>query len=76
MRKAPPKKTIGQFMKELEEQNLTLADWARERQLDLNVVYMVARGRAIGRRGKSRAVLQAMGIALPPMRSCPVERAA
>tara|TARA_B100001105_G_scaffold252807_1_gene245117 strand:- start:10360 stop:10599 length:240 start_codon:yes stop_codon:yes gene_type:complete len=67
MRKITPPKTLEMFLKELEAQNKTVAEWARERNLDLNVVYMVVRGRAVGRRGKCRQAMHAMGIQLPPM---------
>jgi gp16 family phage-associated protein len=55
------------FLRDLAQEKKTIADWSRERGFDMNDVYMVVRGASIGKRGKSRAILEAMGIELPPM---------
>lgn len=61
------KKTVDQFLLELEKENITLAEWSRRNDLDMQAVYTVCNGRALGRRGKTRAVMEAMGLPLPPM---------
>lgn len=66
-RPLPKSKSIDGFLAELQEQNKTVACWARERGLALHDVYMVIRGRTMGRRGAARDVLIAMGITPPPM---------
>lgn len=59
--------TLHAFLCDLERQNKTVAAWAREKGLALHDVYMVIRGRTMGRSGKAREVLIAMGIDPPPM---------
>lgn len=60
-------KSLSQFLNELEEQNKTLSDWAREKDFPLALVFAVARGRITGKRGQSREILIAMGVRPPPM---------
>lgn len=67
MSKARTPKTLQTFLCSLERQNKTVAAWSRERGLALHDVYMVIRGRTMGRSGKAREVLIAMGIEPPPM---------
>ena len=61
------KKSIEDFLHELEKENITLAEWSRRNKLDMQAVYTVCNGRALGRRGKTREVMAAMGLVLPPM---------
>lgn len=68
--KHPPKKkarTVADFLADLEAKNVTLASWARDNGMDMQVTYMVSRGRCTGRRGKARDVMKAMGVEVPPM---------
>jgi gp16 family phage-associated protein len=59
-------RTVADFLSELESKNLTLASWARDTGMDMQVTYMVSRGRCTGRRGKARDVMKAMGVEVPP----------
>lgn len=68
----PPKtkpKTVPQFLKNLETQNMTTAEWARKHKQPVNTVYMLCLGRLSGARGKAREVAGVMGLTLPPMRA-------
>ena len=65
MKSATP--TLKPFLKGLEDQNKTLASWAREQGFALGEVYALTRGRTQGRRGQAREILIAMGITPPPM---------
>lgn len=60
-------KSVADFLRTLEKQDITLAEWSRRNGLDMQAVYTVCSGRALGRRGKTRAVMAAMGLPLPPM---------
>ncbi|OJX35043.1 phage-associated protein, BcepMu gp16 family [Paenacidovorax caeni] len=60
-------KSVADFLRTLEKQDITLAEWSRRNGLDMQAVYTVCSGRALGRRGKARAVMAAMGLPLPPM---------
>ena len=59
--------SVADFLRTLEQQNITLAEWSRRNNLDMQAVYAVCNGRALGSRGKTRAVMAAMGLPLPPM---------
>ena len=59
--------SVASFLRTLEKENITLAEWSRRNNLDMQAVYTVCNGRALGRRGKTRAVMAAMGLPLPPM---------
>lgn len=61
------KKSVEDFLSELEKENITLAEWSRRNNLDMQAVYTVCNGRALGRRGNTRQVMAAMGLPLPPM---------
>lgn len=63
----PQKNTLSEFLSQLEKQNKTLSDWAREHGFSLHMVFSVARGRSNGKRGQSRDILIAMGVEPPPM---------
>lgn len=65
--KKPNARTLHDFVEELGRKNLTASDWAQQHGFDRQDVYMVLRGRTHGRRGKARAVLQAMGVQPPPL---------
>ncbi len=67
MSKKPQRKTVDDFQRDLESQNVTVSQWARDKSLNLNVVFMVLQGRCLGYRGAAREVMQAMGIN-PPSR--------
>jgi gp16 family phage-associated protein len=62
-----PPRTLSAFLQDLQRQNKTVAAWARDKDLALHHVYMVLNGRTVGRHGKAREVLLAMGITPPPM---------
>lgn len=66
---APASKTVEQFLAELADADMTIADWARTHKQPLNTVYAVCGKRINGSRGAARKVARAMGLALPPMRS-------
>lgn len=55
------------FLKQLERQNKSVASWCREQGFALNDAYMVLGGRTVGRRGKARTILSAMGGRPPQM---------
>lgn len=61
------RKTVADFLRDLEKENITLAEWSRRNKLDMQAVYTVCNGRALGRRGKTRDVMKAMGLPLPAM---------
>lgn len=67
MKKAAPPKTINDFLAELEAQNKTLSQWARENGVRIDNVYQLLAGRTTGSRGKCREILIAMGVPPPPM---------
>ena len=58
--------SVASFLRTLEKENITLAEWSRRNNLDMQAVYTVCNGRALGRRSKTRAVMAAMGLPLPP----------
>lgn len=60
-------KSVKSFLADLERQNVTLADWARSNNVDLNTAYMLSKGRLSGYRGEARRVLEKMGVT-PPSR--------
>lgn len=62
-------RTVVTFLAELEQQDKTLTEWARERKLPMNAVYRVAAQKSMGRWGQARKVLRAMGITPPPVSS-------
>ena len=64
-------RTLQDFLSELEEKNMTLADWARSNYFSLSTVYVVVNGRNLGKRGEGRRVYQAMGLATSPMHRNP-----
>ncbi len=63
----PTGRTIEAFLAELADQDLTIRDWARLHQLDINTVYMAVSGRIAGTRGEARRVIRAMGLTPPPV---------
>lgn len=67
MKKAAPPKTINDFLAELEAQNKSLSQWARENRIRIDNVYQLLAGRTTGTRGKCREILIAMGVTPPPM---------
>lgn len=58
-------KTPGQFVAELAEADMTVADWAREKKQPVGIVYQLLQGRVKGTRGAARRVARVMGLALP-----------
>lgn len=67
MKQAKPPRTIDDFLAELQSENKTLSQWAREQKLPLDAIYALLCGRTFGSRGKSREVLLAMKVEPPPM---------
>lgn len=69
-RQPPTPGSLGwreKFLKQLERQNKSVATWCREQGFELNDAYMVLGGRTVGRRGKARKILSAMGGKPPQM---------
>jgi gp16 family phage-associated protein len=64
---APASKTVEQFIDELAQADMTIAEWARTHKQPLNTVYALCGKRVVGSRGAARKVARAMGLALPPM---------
>ena len=64
-------RTVKDFLDGLEKEGLTLADWARKRELPISAVYAVVGGRGLGRRGAPRKVMKEMGLPVPPMHRLP-----
>lgn len=58
-------KTVEQFLAELADADMTIADWARKHGHPLTTVYALCGKRFNGSRGASRKVARAMGLALP-----------
>lgn len=67
MKKPSIHRTLDDFRADLERDNKTVAEWAREKKLHLDRVYAVLRGRVNGSRGHSREILLAMNVQPPPM---------
>lgn len=59
---------VDAFLNSLEDQDKTLADWARERGFSYRSVYAVVAGHHVGRFGRARKIVKAMGIEPPRMR--------
>ena len=51
---APASKTVEQFLAELADADMTIADWARTHKQPLNTVYAVCGKRINGSRGAAR----------------------
>lgn len=60
-------KTVEQFLAELAERDMSIADWCRQHKQPKNTVYALCGKRFNGTRGEARRVARAMGLALPPM---------
>lgn len=65
MSKKPEPRTLDQFLTELADNDLTIKEWARQKGLSFNAVYMVVHGRSSGIRGEARKVVRAMGLPVP-----------
>ncbi len=50
------------FLDRIHGQGLTVAEWARKRDIDVGVVRRIVNGQLVGRRGETRKVVKAMGI--------------
>lgn len=61
-------RTFEDFLKELEDQDLSVAKWAREHKLASNTVWAIGRGQVIGRSGEARRAMKLMGLPLPSAR--------
>ena len=61
-------RTFEEFLKELEEQDLSVAKWCREKGLSSNTVWAIGRGQVIGRSGEARRAMKLMNLPLPSMR--------
>lgn len=58
----PIHRTVEEFMQALDRQNKPISQWAKEKELSLDAVYSVTRGKALGKRGQARKVYIAMGV--------------
>lgn len=67
MHRATTPKSVKDFLAALAKSDVTIAEWAREREFPLSTVYLVTQGRLVGRRGVSRKIVRAMGLPVPPM---------
>lgn len=67
MKKTTTPRTLDDFLADLERENKTVADWAREAGFPLDNVYALLRGRTYGSRGKCRDILIAMNVQPPRM---------
>jgi gp16 family phage-associated protein len=76
MMKTSPPKTTAQFRKELQDADISVAEWARRNGVDKSDVYLLLKGTTNGTRGHARTVARAMGLALPPMRNADTKAAA
>ena len=61
-------RTVQDFLKELEDQNVSVTQWCREHKFGSSTVWAVIRGTVMGRSGEARRVLQAMRLPLPSAR--------
>lgn len=68
MSKATAPKTLDEFLNSLEQQDMTVAAWARENGFPPVAVWAVVNGQHNGRHGRARQIVRAMGIEPPPMR--------
>lgn len=57
--------SLQQFVDSLGSRNITVAQWSRENQFDRHVVYQLLRGRLKGKHGKTREILERMGVQPP-----------
>lgn len=62
------KRTVEDFLKELEDQNMPVAAWCRQHQLTTNTVWSIAGGRVLGRTGEARRAMKLMGLEVPSFR--------
>lgn len=60
-----PPRTLDQFFAELDDKDMSISDWAKQRGFSLSSVYQVTRGRTVGYRGEARKIARAMGLILP-----------
>lgn len=63
-----PGRSADDFLKELEEANVTVAQWCRENSLSSGVVWAVIRGAVVGRSGEARRAMKLMKLPLPSAR--------
>lgn len=68
--------SVFDFLGGLEQQNKTVAQWAKSKDLDLDTTYAVISGRVKGKRGHAREIVRAMGLPVPTMHTKPASRAA
>ena len=64
----PQVRTAEDFLKELEDRNLSVAQWCREHRASTNTVWAIAAGRVLGRSGEARRVMKLMGLEVPSFR--------
>lgn len=58
---------LQRFLHRLQNENKSLAAWAKEQGFPLCDVYDISRGRTQGKRGQARQILIAMGVEPPQM---------
>ena len=61
-------RTIEDFLKELEDQDISVSKWCRGHHMSPNTVWALAKGQTLGRSGESRRALKLMGLPLPSAR--------
>ncbi|MDD2711386.1 MAG: hypothetical protein PHU77_00560 [Simplicispira sp.] len=61
-------RTIEDFLKELEDQNISVAKWCREHSMSTSTIWALASGHTLGRSGEARRALELMGLPLPTAR--------
>lgn len=65
----PKTKTPADFLRHLQAQDKTLAQWCRENGFSHAMACRVVNGASIGRWGEARRIVKAMGLPLPDMRA-------
>lgn len=56
------------FLKDLEDQNITVSQWCRDHKFANNTVWAVISGKVLGRSGEARRAMKLMGLELPTAR--------
>lgn len=61
-------RTAQDFLNELENKNVTVAQWCRDHKFNTSIVWAVIGGTVVGRCGEARRAMQCMGLPLPSAR--------
>lgn len=55
-------RTPAEFLKHLQQQDMTVAEWCRENRFSQQLAYRVLNGKTLGRWGEARRITKAMGL--------------